>query len=117
MQRRNEQAAGIAAQEASLLAAKRAVSEAEARLATHEILAPITGRVAEVKAAVGAVLGAGAPVLSIRPATETLEALIYVPAADGKRIVAGMEVLVSPSSTRKEEHGSIRADRRAVARR
>ena len=108
VQRLNEQAAEIAGQEASLLAAKRAVSELEARLATHDILAPITGRVAEIKAAVGAVLSAGAPVLSIRPATETLEALIYVPPADGKRIVLGMEVLVSPSSARKEEYGSIR---------
>lgn len=108
VQRLNEQAAEIAEQEASLLAAKRAVSELEARLATHEILAPVTGRVAEIKAAVGAVLSAGVPVLSIRPATETLEALIYVPPADGKRIVPGMEVLVSPSSARKEEYGSIR---------
>ena len=108
VQRLNEQAAEIAEREASLLAAKRAVSELEARLATHEILAPVTGPVVEIKAAVGAVLGAGAPVLSIRPATETLEALIYVPPADGKRIVPGMEVLVSPSSARKEEYGSIR---------
>ncbi len=108
VQHLNAQAAEIAEQEAGLLAAKRAVRELEARLATHEILAPITGRVAEIKAAVGAVLSAGAPVVSIRPATETLEALIYVPPADGKRIVPGMEVLVSPSSARKEEYGSIR---------
>ena len=92
LQRQNEQAAEIAEKEASLAAAKRAVSELEARLATHEILAPVTGRVAEIKAAAGAVLGTGAPVLSIRPATETLEALIYVPPADGKRIAPGMEV-------------------------
>ena len=108
LQRQNEQAAEIAEQEASLEAAKRGVSELEARLATHEILAPVTGRVAEVKAAAGAVLSTGAPVLSIRPATETLEALIYVPPADGKRIAPGMEALVSPSSARKEEYGSIR---------
>lgn len=108
VQRLNEQAAEIAEQEASLLAAKRALSELEARLATHEILAPLTGRVVEIKVAVGAVLSAGAPVLSIRSATETLEALIYVPPADGKRIVPGMEALVSPSSARKEEYGSIR---------
>ena len=88
-------------------AAKSAVSELEARLATYEILAPVTGRVAEIKAPAGAVLSTGAPVLSIRPATETLEALIYASPADGKRIAPGMEVLVSPSSARKEEYGSI----------
>ena len=108
MRRRNEQKAEIADKEASLQAATRAVSELEARLATHEILAPVSGRVAEIKAGVGAVLGAGAPVLSIQPASETLEALIYVPPADGKRITAGMDVLVSPLGTRREEHGSIR---------
>ena len=108
MRRRNEQEAEIAEKEASLQAAARAVSELEARLATHEILAPVSGRVAEVKAGAGAVLGAGAPVLSIQPASEKLEALIYVPPADGKRIEAGMDVLVSPLGTRREEHGSIR---------
>lgn len=104
----HEQEVEIAEKEAGLEAAKRTVSELEARLATHEIVAPVSGRVAEIKAAVGAVLNAGATVLSIRPSTGRLEALIYVPPADGKRIVAGMEVLVSPSSARKEEHGSIR---------
>lgn len=108
VRQRHEQEAEIADREASLQAARRAVSELEARLATHEVLAPVSGRVAEIKAATGAVLGAGAPVLSIRPATESLEALIWVPPADGKRIVAGMEVLVSPSSARREEYGAIR---------
>lgn len=108
VRRRHEQEAEIAGQEASLQAAKRAVSELEARLATHEILAPVSGRVAEIKAAVGAVLSAGVPVLSIRPATESLEALIYVAPVDGKRVVPGMEVLVSPSSASREEYGSIR---------
>ncbi len=108
LRHRNEQEAEIAEQEASLQAARRTVSELEARLATHEILAPVSGRVAEIKAAAGAVLNSGDPVLSIRPATATLEALIYVPPADGKRIVAGMQALVSPSSARKEEYGSIR---------
>lgn len=108
VRRRHEQEAEIAEQEASLQAAKHAVSELEARLATHEILAPVAGRVAEIKAAVGAVLNAGAPVLSIRPATESLEALIYVAPVDGKRVVPGMQVLVSPSSARREEYGAIR---------
>lgn len=114
-ERLNRQAAEIADREAGLLVAKRTVTELEARLATHEILAPVTGRVVEIKASVGAVVGAGTPVLSIRPATETLEALIYVPPADGKRIVAGMEVLVSPASVRKEEYGAIRGSITEVA--
>ena len=115
VRRRHEQEAEIAEREAGLQAAKRAVRELEARLATHAVLAPVSGRVAEVKAAVGAVLSAGVPVLSIRPATETLEALIYVPPADGKRIVPGMQVLVSPSSARREEYGSIRGRLAEVA--
>jgi len=108
VQRLNEQAAEIAESAAGLLAAERSVAELEARLATHAILAPVAGRVTEIKAVVGAVLSAGIAVLSIRPAAETLEALIYVPPTDGKRIVPGLEVLVSPSSARKEEYGSIR---------
>ncbi len=108
VRRLHDEKAEIAEQEASLEAAQRAVSELAARLATHEILAPASGRVAEIKAAVGAVLSAGVPVLSIQPATDSLEALIYVAPGDGKRVVPGMEVLVSPAGARKEEYGAIR---------
>lgn len=108
VQRLNERMAEVAEKEASLRAAEREVRELDARLATHEVLAPVPGRVAEIKVSIGAVLSAGSTVLSIRPATETLEALIYVPPVDGKRILPGMEALVSPSSARREEYGSIR---------
>ena len=104
----NAYEAGLAERETNLIAAQRTVSELAARLDTRQILAPVAGRVVEIKAAVGAVLQAGAAVLSIRPATETLEALVYVSPAEGKRIRPGMEVLVSPSSARREEFGAIR---------
>ena len=108
VERLNEHQVQVAEREASLQAAERAVSELEARLATHEVLAPVSGRVAEIKVAIGAVLSAGTPVLSIRPATDVLEALVYIPPADGKRVLPGMEVLVSPSGSRREAYGSIR---------
>lgn len=104
----NSYEAGLAERETNLIAAQRTVSELAARLDTRKILAPMTGRVVETKASIGAVLQAGAPVLSIRPATTALEALVYVPSADGKRVRPSMEVLVSPSSARKEEYGAIR---------
>ena len=108
LRRRNEHDATLTDKEASLHAAERIVSELRAQLAAHEVLAPVSGRVTEIKAALGAVLSAGAPVLSIRPASEALEALIYIPPAHGKRIRPEMEVLVSPSSARREEFGWIR---------
>lgn len=107
LQRRHQSEARIVEKETSLQAAIREVKRLEALIDTHCILAPVSGRVAELKARVGTVLNAGDSLLSIKTGEETLEALIYVPPAKGKDVEPGMEVLVSPVNMRKEEHGYI----------
>ena len=107
LQRRNRSEARIIEKEASLEAAKREASRLEILIDTHRILAPVSGRIAELKVSVGAVLEAGDSLLSIKTGEETLEALIYVPPEKGKDVAPGMEVLVSPANTTKEEHGYV----------
>ena len=115
IQRRNEQKNRVVEMESRLQTAQRQTSELEALLEIQQILAPTSGRVTEIKAAEGAVLRTGQPVLSIKTGGEGLEVLVYVPPADGKRVEAGMEVLVSPSTVRREEYGSIRGTVESVS--
>ena len=87
--------------------AARQVSELEALLDTWRIRAPVSGRVTEIKAQVGATLEPGDPILSIETGEEDIDILFYAAPADGKRIKAGMPVLVSPATVKREEFGSM----------
>ena len=109
VRRENEYQSRLSEMESRLQAARRQVNELGAVLDTQRILAPVSGQVTEVKAPVGAVLGAGQPVLSIRTGEQRLEALVYVSPADGKKVDRGMPALVSPSTVQREEYGAIRA--------
>ncbi len=83
--------------------------ELQTRLQAQNILAPASGDVIEIKAALGSVLAAGQPVLSITTGSgEDVEVLMYIPPSDGKRVAAGMNVLVSPATTQPETHGFVK---------
>lgn len=103
--------------ERELLEADRRVDETarqaetlRARLSRlGEVIAPYSGTVVEAKANEGQLVQRGAPLLTIARDPEgdrgALVAIVYVTAQDGKRLSRGMQVEVSPSSTRREEHG------------
>lgn len=86
-----------------------ALRERLARLGA--VLAPYAGRVVEAKVNAGQVVTRGTPLLTIERDREgghgAPVAILYVGAQDGKRLAEGMRVEVSPSSTRREEHGFI----------
>ena len=105
LRRRNALKAGVTSAKEDLLAAKRRVTELAALIETWRIRAPVSGRITEIKAQVGATLAPGQPVLSIETGGEGLDVLIYVPPVDGKRVAAGMPALVSPATARREEFG------------
>jgi len=88
--------------------AERAVRELENKLSTNaRVLAPASGRVTELKVFEGAVIRQGDAILSIATAGAALQAVLYIPTADGKRVKPGMTVRVSPSTVKKEEFGSL----------
>jgi len=76
------------------------------------ISAPFSGRVVEAKVNDGQVVTRGTAILTIErePASGAggPVAIIYVTAQDGKRLAEGMQVEISPASTRREEHGVVR---------
>ncbi len=105
--RRNEINARIAEVKAEYTQARRRANEIAALIETWRIRAPVSGRVTESKAQVGATLEAGESVLSIETGGDGLDVLIYVSPADGKRVESGMPALVSPATVRREEFGSM----------
>ncbi|GBF35765.1 membrane-fusion protein [Desulfocucumis palustris] len=76
---------------------------------SSELLAQVDGRVVEVRADKGAVVQPGTSLFSLEREGSTIkqEVVLYVPAEEGKRILPGMEALVSPSTVKKEEYGYI----------
>ena len=113
--RQNERRVRLAEREARLQAAERQANEIKTQLETQRVLAPVAGRVTEIKATIGAVLRPGQPVLSIKTEEGALGVLIYVPPAEGKKIEPGMEALVSPSTVRREAHGSLKGKVESVS--
>lgn len=88
--------------------AARSIREKEVKLRQNgRVVAPASGRLVELKVFEGAVIQTGAPVASIATSGANLQAVLYIPTKDGKRVLPGMAVRVSPSSVKKEEHGNI----------
>lgn len=107
LRRRYEINARITEAKTEHIEAARQVSELEALLDTWRIRAPVSGRVTEIKAQAGATLEPDDPILSIETGEEDIDILFYASPADGKRIEAGMAVLVSPATVKREEFGSM----------
>lgn len=73
------------------------------------VISPYSGRVIEIQAGEGSVVSEGTPLLSLEPnqSNAAADAVVYVPAAEGKKIKPGMEVQISPSTVKREEFGFI----------
>lgn len=77
-------------------------------LSNNEIIAGVSGRVLEMQVSKGDIYQAGSVICTIAEEseqTDTLEAVLYVPVEQGKKIIPGMEVNISPSTVQKEESG------------
>jgi HlyD family secretion protein len=72
---------------------------------TTAVTASSAGEVIEVKAYAGAMVAAGTPLVTIQATEGSLEALVYVPASEAKYISRGLDVQVSPSTTRRAQDG------------
>lgn len=74
----------------------------------YQIVAPSDGKIASVKVRKGDIVGQGTVVATLAKTgsnVKALEAVIYVPVSDGKKITEGMEVKIYPSTVQKEEYG------------
>lgn len=80
--------------------------------ASTRLRARSAGRVVEIKAALDTAVTRDTPVVSIErldSGNSELEAVMFVSAADGKKIAVNNIAEITPSHARREEHGYIRA--------
>jgi pyruvate/2-oxoglutarate dehydrogenase complex dihydrolipoamide acyltransferase (E2) component len=69
------------------------------------VVSNASGRVLEVLVKEGDTVEKGSVLLTLEPPDDRLEALVYVPVADGQRIRAGMKVEVLPGTVKWSEFG------------
>lgn len=74
------------------------------------VKSPISGIIINIQTNVGEKVESGQVIATIAPLGKDLDAVVYVPAQNGKRIKTGMNVLISPSTIKKEEFGSIKGE-------
>lgn len=95
---------------------RRDLKELEAKLAGNtEVASPYTGRVLEIAAEKGSLVAAGARLMTLEPLDAPMETVLYVPAAEGKKVRPGMAVRVSPSTVKTEEYGFMVGKVRSVS--
>lgn len=73
-----------------------------------QVVSPYTGRILEVMAEVGSIVTQGRPIVRLDRVgndVQDLEAVLYLPVIEGKKVEPGMEVQISPSTIKREEHG------------
>lgn len=74
------------------------------------ILAPHDGTVVEISRTVGDHLELGGELITLETEdreSDALKAVVYISAFEGKKVTPGMRVLISPSTVKPEEYGSM----------
>ena len=73
----------------------------------NRVISPYSGRILEIRADEGSIVGPGSPILSLERLSqeEALNSVIYVSTLEGKKVRLGMDVGISPSTVKKEEFG------------
>lgn len=80
-----------------------------------DIVATTAGQVAELNIRNGSFVNAGDRVLSTVESSNRLEAVLFLPADQGKRVSHGMEVRLSPTTVRQEQYGMLLGRVRTVS--
>ncbi len=85
---------------------------------SSQVLSSFAGKVVEIKVGPGNLVARGSALLTVESArsrTNDLEAVIYIPAGEGKKVALGMEAQIVPSTVKREEHGFMVGKVRAVS--
>lgn len=99
-------------------AERRIVSLKEQKDVSSKVVSPYTGRILEVMVNMGDIVKKGSPVLNMElmgKEIKNLEAVLYIPAADGKKVTPGMDVQISPTTVKAEEYGFIKGKVNSVS--
>ena len=95
---------------------QRTIARLSAQLADQQsVRATQAGVITEVKVNAGDVIAAGSALVTLSPTDGSLVALLYIPAADGKRIMPGMDAEIAPTTVERAVFGHIPGKVIAVA--
>jgi len=96
----------IAGQDQAEARLERQLEELENNLAlSSEVSSPYPGRVLELMVDPGNMVAPGTRLLTLEALEGPIDAVVYIPATDGKKVRPDMEVRISPSTVRSEEYG------------
>jgi HlyD family secretion protein len=99
---------GLGEKQGRIDGVRRELSELRSQLGTTaEVLSAYDGRVIEIATHEGDLLTPGTTVVTLEAFEEPIDAVIYIPAADGKKVKPGMMAQISPSTVKQEEWGFI----------
>jgi HlyD family secretion protein len=79
------------------------------------VRSPFEGRVVEVQSEEGDVVGRGKSVVALENLKESLHALLFIPAAEGKKVKPGMAAQIAPSIAKREEYGYMKGSVSSVS--
>jgi biotin carboxyl carrier protein len=82
---------------------------------TSEIKSPYSGIVFELDVLEGELVEKGDSIVKLELSGSKLQAFLYFPPADGKKIVEGMKSHLSPTTVKEEEYGFIRGEVKQVS--
>jgi len=92
-----------------VVALERELGVLESQLQNESrVVSPYAGQVLEIKVSPGGLVAVGTPMISLQADVDTLEAVLYVPAARAKDLHPGMDAEILPTTVRREEYGFIR---------
>lgn len=81
----------------------------------QKVLSPYTGRVLELTLNPGNLVAPGNRILTLETLEAPVDAVVYIPAQEGKKVRPGMRARVSPTTIRVEEYGYIIGTVKSVA--
>ena len=82
---------------------------------SNVVYSPAEGVVIGLQTSIGSVVKGGNPVISIASLGEGMDVIAFIPVQDGKRVKPGMSALISPSTFKREEFGSIKGEVKTVS--
>lgn len=99
--------------EAQIADVERQIASQKASLElSSKLMSPYSGRVVEIRKKISDIAQPGQVLMSVElfgKEIKELEAVMFFPASEGKKIRTGMEMQISPSTVKREEFGSLLA--------
>ncbi len=107
---KNEQRQGLSTKKQAMNATKRDLQTLQIQWdQSSRVFSPYTGRILEIQQVEGALINAGEPILMLESIDQSqyLEAVIFIPFGQGKKVDIGMKAHISPSTVKQEEFGFV----------